>query len=83
MPDISRTDKESLARSARDVSQALVSLAGMLPGRSELLNKTALRVGLKFAGEPVGEDELDVMIGEAALTPYPSPTGRGAKGRGL
>ncbi len=66
MPDISRTDKESLARSARDVSLALETLAGLLPGRSELLNKTALRVGLKFAGEPVGEDELDMMLDQAA-----------------
>jgi hypothetical protein len=61
MPDISRTDNESLARSAQALAGALQGLDG-LQTPSPTLRKLALRLVLKFAGESVGEEELEKLV---------------------
>jgi hypothetical protein len=64
-PDISRSDNEALARSARDITQGMQSLATQLPGRSETFAKQMLRIVFKFAGEPQTEDVIDSIYQEA------------------
>jgi hypothetical protein len=63
VPDISRADNESLARSARDLAGALASLA-RADLRSPTLAKLVLRTVFKFAGEPQSEDVLDRVLAE-------------------
>jgi hypothetical protein len=69
MPDVSRSDNEVLARSARDLSQAMSTLAAQLPGKSETFTKIALRLALRFAGEPQSEDVLGIIMREAQNEP--------------
>jgi hypothetical protein len=63
VPDISRADNESLARSARDLAGALQGMnLALQPSRS--LQKLALRMVFKFAGEPQPEDVLETILDE-------------------
>ena len=64
-PDISRSDNEALARSARDITQGMQSLAAQLPGQSETFTKQLLRIVFKFAGEPQTEDVIKSIYKEA------------------
>ena len=64
-PDISRSDNEALARSARDITQGMQSLASQLPGQSETFTKKLLRIVFKFAGEPQTEDIIDNIYRES------------------
>ena len=59
MPDISRSDNEALARSAREIMSGLQTLATQLPGRSESYTKQMIRLLFKFAGEPQTEDVIE------------------------
>ena len=77
-PDISRSDNEALARSARDVTQGLQSLSEQLPGRSETFTKQLLRIAFKFAGEPQTEDVIKNIYQEA-ITNDPTPSGSSSK----
>ena len=64
VPDVSRTDNESLARAARDFAQGLASLQTQLPGRSQTLQRLMLKLFMKFCGEPLGEETLDEILRE-------------------
>ena len=64
-PDISRSDNEALARSARDITQGMQTLASQLPGQSETFIKHLLRIVFKFAGEPKTEDVIENIYQEA------------------
>ena len=64
-PDISRSDNESLARSARDITQGFQALTTQLPGESETLTKELLRMAFKFAGEPKTEEVIENIYNEA------------------
>jgi hypothetical protein len=64
-PDISRSDNEALARSARDITQGMQSLAAQLPGQSETFTKQLLRIAFKFAGEPQTEDMIEDIYRES------------------
>ena len=64
-PDISRSDNEALARSARDITSGMQSLAAQLPGNSETFTKQLLRIVFKFAGEPQTEDVIEAIYQEA------------------
>lgn len=73
-PDISRSDDETLARAARDLTQALTSLAAYLPARSPTFTRLALALALKTAGSPQPEAALDRIVEEAyAAPPRPPP----------
>ena len=65
MPDISRSDNETLARSARDIMGGLQTLAEQLPGRSESFTKQMIRLMFKFSGEPQSEDDIERIYQEA------------------
>ncbi len=47
-PDVSRTDNESLARSAKDLTRAFQTLAAQLPGRSQALSRLMLKLFARF-----------------------------------
>ena len=65
-PDISRSDNEALARSARDITQGMQSLSSMLPGQSETFIKQLLRIVFRFTGEPITEDIVESIYQEAS-----------------
>ena len=65
MPDISRADNESLARSAKDLAAAMQSAAMQLPGKSETFNRLLLKLVYRFAGEPQDEEVLAKILGES------------------
>ena len=64
-PDISRSDNEALARSARDITQGMQVLAPQLPGQSETFTKQLLRIVFKFSGEPQTEDVIEQIYQES------------------
>ena len=80
LPDISREDNESLARSAMQAAQGLKILAEQLGGRSPALDRLFLQTVFKFAGEPQPDDVLDRILAEAYAPPPAAPSG--ATGRG-
>ena len=64
LPDVSRRDNESLARAARDLAEGLASLQTQLGGASPSLQRRAVQLFMKFAGEPLAEDQLDQIMAE-------------------
>jgi len=64
-PDISRSDNESLARSAKDIAQGFQTLTSQLPGNSETYTKELLRIAFKFAGEPKTEAIIESIYQES------------------
>lgn len=74
VPDVSRSDNEALARSARDVSQALQNAAQQMPGQSPTLARLLLRQVFRFAGAPQDDATLDQILREAqSAAPSTSP----------
>jgi hypothetical protein len=65
VPDISRADNEILARSARDISSGIQTLADQLPHRSPTFSKQTLRMFFKFAGEPQSQETIESIYTEA------------------
>jgi len=63
--DISRSDNEAIARSARDITQGMQSLASQLSGQSETFTKQLLRIVFKFVGEPQTEDVIESIYRES------------------
>jgi hypothetical protein len=61
-PDVSRSDNEALARSARDLAQGLASLQALLGAGGPGFQRRALRLFMKFAGEPLAEAEIEEML---------------------
>jgi len=74
VPDISRADNESLARSARDITTGIQTLAAQIEGHSETFVKQALRMFFRFSGEPQTEDEIAAMYAEGQSNADRSPT---------
>ncbi len=68
MPDISRSDNETLARSSKDIMVGLQTLADQLPGRSESFTKQMIRLMFKFSGEPQSEDVIENIYNEAIVS---------------
>jgi hypothetical protein len=66
-PDVSRSDNEALARAARDLTQALASLAAQLPGESKTMQRLAVKLAMRFAGEPQPDEVLDAIMAEAEM----------------
>ena len=78
MPDISRSDNETLARSARDIMDGMQTLADQLPGRSESFTKQMIRMMFKFSGEPQAEEVVEKIYQEAvanSVNPNESSSG--------
>jgi hypothetical protein len=70
LPDISREDNESLARSAERLTAAFGQLAGALPGWSPTLAGQMLSMIFKFAGEPVSPGLVGMILDELGDTRY-------------
>jgi hypothetical protein len=71
LPDISRSDNETLARSARDISTGIQTLSDQLPGESESYIKQALRMFYLFSGEPQSEESIEEIYNQALSNPHP------------
>jgi hypothetical protein len=63
-PDISRSDNASLAASARDIAQGLSQLQNQLATGGRSWQRMALRLFMKFAGEPMSEEAVEEMLKE-------------------
>lgn len=62
--DISRTDNESLARAARDLTQAYRALAEGMPATSPTLARLFTALTFQFAGAPLDEENLAQVMDE-------------------
>ena len=75
VPDISRSDNEALARSAKDLSQAMAALSSQVAGgKSKTLNRLILQSIFKYAGSPQPDHILDTIqdeLEEAGADPLP------------
>jgi hypothetical protein len=64
--DISRADNEALANAAKDLTAAFYQIFTIVqPQSSPTLARRALDLIFKFAGEPLSENVLDDIMGEA------------------
>jgi len=59
--EVARADNQSLALAAKDAVEAFLGMAGM----GWIDRKTAIRLAFKFAGEPLGEEEVEWILKEA------------------
>lgn len=60
--DVARQDNESLAIAARDIVQALAQMKQF----GWIDDKTALTIAFKFAGEPLGQQEIERILDAAS-----------------
>ncbi len=74
--DVSRTDNEALARSAKDFTQALSQLGATLSGKNESYKRLALREAMRFAGSPLTEEEIDQVVQDGAVEERPTTEDR-------
>jgi DNA-binding NtrC family response regulator len=63
LPDISRTDNQTLAASANALMSAFASMTNAL-GSSPTLNRAIIEQAFEFAGTPLDPDELDRILAE-------------------
>lgn len=66
--DLSRSDNESLAKAARDITQAFYSLSSQL-NVNETYAREILRLSFKFAGEPISEAKIDEILSSPIIPP--------------
>jgi len=68
LPDISRFDNESLARSTRDLSQGFYTLASQISQLPPSLASQVVRLIFKFAGESISQDTVNqIRIREGTI----------------
>jgi hypothetical protein len=63
-PEVARADNESLAKAARDIVTALSELKA----QGWITDDIAVKMAFKFAGEPLGEDEINRILSTAAAS---------------
>ncbi len=68
-PDVTWRDNIQLASAAQTLASGLSALQQELPGKSPTLQRLALQLVLKFAGEPQDEALLDRIMREAQASP--------------
>jgi hypothetical protein len=64
IPDVSRTDNEMLARSARDLAETFRTLAEQYPRKSRTLARLLTGLIFRFAGVPQMDETLDDILTE-------------------
>jgi hypothetical protein len=69
LPDISRFDNESLARSTRDLSQGFYTLASQISQLPPSLASQVVRLIFKFAGESISQDTVNQILSEIKEKP--------------
>lgn len=62
MPDVSRVDNVALGQAANQITTALQSLGAQLPGMPPVLQSHAIRLAFHFAGQDLGEDEIQEIL---------------------
>ena len=65
VPDVSRSDNMQLAQASAELAGALERLQGQFPD-SPTLRRLLLKLVLRFAGEPQGDEVLDRILREAS-----------------
>jgi len=65
LPEVSRWDNESLARSASAISTAIANAAQFAPSGSQAFAAWALRIISRFAGEPLTDESLHAILTDA------------------
>jgi hypothetical protein len=65
VPEISRTDNQSLASAAHQISQAMRELSQHLPRRSKVLSRLVVRTVMRFAGDPLSAEDVEAIVSEA------------------
>jgi hypothetical protein len=65
--EIAKADNESLAAAARDIVEALAQMKA----EGWMTDEEAVRIAYKFAGEPLGKEEIDAILKNA----NPDPNG--------
>jgi hypothetical protein len=67
--EVARADNESLAKSANLVVRALIEMAN----QGWIDDETAALLAFKFAGEPLGPDDVAAILAKARPKPEPEP----------
>ena len=65
--EVARADNQALAEAAKDIVEALQGMARA----GWIDDKTAIRLAFKFAGEPLGEKEIERILKDASAQPVP------------
>ena len=65
VPDLSKSDNESLGRAARGLARAFQSISEELPGPSNKLSRLMMKQCFRFAGIPQPDEMLDEIMAEA------------------
>jgi hypothetical protein len=68
-PDVSLRDNNMLAEAAETLSGGFAMLQNTLLGKSPTFHRLAMKLVLKFAGEPLEDEVLDKIISEAKKSP--------------
>ena len=66
--EVARADNQSLALAAKDMVEALRGMAAV----GWIDEKTAVRLAFKFAGEPLGADEVEKILKDASVKIVPA-----------
>jgi hypothetical protein len=64
VPDISRSDNESLARSSQAFSAAMANLQALLAGGNSAFQRLAVQETFKFAGAPLSQQQVEQVVGD-------------------
>jgi hypothetical protein len=65
--DVSRTDNEMLAKSAKELAETYRVLNEQLPKRSRMLDRKMLGLVFRFMGVPQSDEELDEIMSESEI----------------
>jgi hypothetical protein len=74
--EVARKDNESLALAAKDVVAALAQMKAL----GWIDDHTAVNLAFKFAGEPLGENEIQRILANAEPSQIPDPQQQEAPG---
>jgi len=65
VPDISRIDNKELSMAAHQISRAMRELSQHLPKRSKALSRLVVKMVMRFAGDPLDDEEIDEILNES------------------
>jgi len=65
VPDISRIDNKELATAAHQISRAMRELSQHLPKRSKSLSRQVVKMVMRFAGDPMDDEDVDTILNES------------------
>jgi hypothetical protein len=71
LPEISRFDNESLSIAGKNISAAFADLSPMIAQYPVTYSKTMLQTVFKFMGEPLTEDQINLLLDDIYKKPSP------------